>query len=734
MKQRALGVLLAALLPACSGLRLRTDERTAEHEGHTLPLRRVRLYASGVGYFERRGRLEGDADVLPVPSSHLDDALKSLVLLTPEAKLDSVSFASRLSPAVARARAGLPAEEDQALSHDRLLVSLRGERVEVRAQGQRVRGRVVEVVAVGPSHPTYLHKSLSKESKSEESEREEPEVLQLLLLSESGELLRFEAHAIEAIRPLDPVVRERLEAALAAGLQRRSSRHQLLGLDASPRADKAADIALGYLAETPVWRPSYRLLLEDPKQPEKALLQAWALLHNDTDESWRGVRVELANGQPVSFLFPLTAPRYGRRELRTPERELSSVPQLSTTTPDAMWGDFSDYEGEVLHSVGDEVGIGLGGIGTIGHGSGAGGLGLGGSGFASHGVDDGFEASDLIVLGDLTREGAAAPVPSRAISVFKLERPIDLAPHHSAMVPFLSARLHTRALVWFDRFGAEAERAVVLRNDTDSTLAAGSLAVFGGGGFLGEAEIDQLKPGERRFARIGRDPEIELALAAETSSADEQRLSFEDASLHVHQLRARETRFSLLSRSERTREVYVALAVRSNARVEGADRLDYDARTGTAFAVFDVAPGAQRSLRVITREGLARTTSPDTLRSEEVVRLIALNAVPDAERAVLRRALVELRALEVTREQKRQLGVEIAALLGDVTRLREHLSELGDGKGSDGAQSQLVKTILAREERLSELRAQERALDAERERKEQALALALVPTTSTTVL
>lgn len=147
-------------MPACSGLLLRPNEAAQAREGHTLPLKRVRLYASGVGYFERRGRLEGEADVLPVPSSHLDDALKSLVLLTPGAGLESISFASRLSPAVARARAGLPAEEAQVLSHDRLLVSLRGERVEVRAHGERVRvrgrGRVVEVVAVGPSHPSYV--------------------------------------------------------------------------------------------------------------------------------------------------------------------------------------------------------------------------------------------------------------------------------------------------------------------------------------------------------------------------------------------------------------------------------------------------------------------------------------------------------------------------------------------------------------------------------------------------
>ena len=69
------------------------------------------------------------------------------------------------------------------------------------------------------------------------------------------------------------------------------------------------------------------------------MLQGWALLHNDTDENWRDVRVELANGRPDSFLFPLAAPRYTRRPLIAPDDQLATVPQLMGTTVDAIWGD-----------------------------------------------------------------------------------------------------------------------------------------------------------------------------------------------------------------------------------------------------------------------------------------------------------------------------------------------------------------------------------------------------------
>ena len=102
-----------------------------------LPLTRVRLYASGVGYFERKGTLTTNHGALPVPTGHLDDALKTLVVFNANQDLGSVSFPSRLSPAVARARAGLPADQEAVLSYDRLLVSLRGEQVELSLQPKR---------------------------------------------------------------------------------------------------------------------------------------------------------------------------------------------------------------------------------------------------------------------------------------------------------------------------------------------------------------------------------------------------------------------------------------------------------------------------------------------------------------------------------------------------------------------------------------------------------------------
>ncbi|HEY1186304.1 MAG TPA: DUF4139 domain-containing protein, partial [Gemmata sp.] len=64
----------------------------------TLPITRVVLFNSGVGYFSRSGEVEGDARVdLTFPESDINDLLKSMVLedFSKTGRVSAVSYESR---------------------------------------------------------------------------------------------------------------------------------------------------------------------------------------------------------------------------------------------------------------------------------------------------------------------------------------------------------------------------------------------------------------------------------------------------------------------------------------------------------------------------------------------------------------------------------------------------------------------------------------------------------------
>ena len=113
----------------------------------SLPLRRVRLYETGVGYFERTGAVTGKPTALPVPAGHLDDALKTLVVLSDDPKNGSVAgveFGSSVSRSMARSMAGLTTDEAPLNLHA-LLKSLKGASVELKVGTQTIGGKLVEL-------------------------------------------------------------------------------------------------------------------------------------------------------------------------------------------------------------------------------------------------------------------------------------------------------------------------------------------------------------------------------------------------------------------------------------------------------------------------------------------------------------------------------------------------------------------------------------------------------------
>lgn len=87
---------------------------------------------------------------------------------------------------------------------------------------------------------------------------------------------------------------------------------------------------------------------------------------------WRPVQIDLVNGRPTSFLYPLAAPRYARRELVTRNDDLPSAPQLFDTTVDNLWSGGLGLSGTGEGDGGSGEGIGLGSIGTLGAASASG--------------------------------------------------------------------------------------------------------------------------------------------------------------------------------------------------------------------------------------------------------------------------------------------------------------------------------------------------------------------------
>jgi hypothetical protein len=649
-RSRFLGALSRLLVLLCPGLTLAAPSNT------TLPLTRVRFYETGVGYFERAGVIPAGEVSLPVPAGHLDDALKTLVVLGGGVKVDGVAFASSVSRDMAQKLAGLPDEGNAPLGISELARSFKGADVTLTTSSGNFSGRLVEVLEPDQGQLERCAGS-SEESSSPGRETGACRIAQrasLVILTTSGELRRIVTADLVSLRPSEPAARARLNAALDALSQRGAQTRRELGVVTS----SGGKVTLGYVAEAPVWRSTYRIVLAN----DSAKLQGWALLHNDTDEDWRAVQIDLVNGRPTSFLYPLAAPRYARRELVTPPEELSSVPQLFDTTVDNLWTG--------------------GGMGLSGIGSGGGGMGEGigyGSGHGSLGGEhvSSEAASDELNIGNLAALAPAEGVEAAALFRYTLPSKLSLRAHASALVPFLDSPIKVRRVAWFATGADAAQSALHVTNDTSQTLPAGTLAVFGDGGFAGEALLSRSKPHESHLLSYGLDLDVELERKPGTTSDAPKLFTFEGERLLQHYLRRRSESLTLTNRSGSVRTVYVELDVVDNAKVTGATELGHDHDTDKTFTVIEVAPHHEQTQRLGLEEALLRSFGFENLDSRQLRGFAAAPTTQPAQRATLLRAAEQLLLAEKRRGAIPKRQAELEEALADVTRVRENARILG---------------------------------------------------------
>ncbi|HXK19654.1 MAG TPA: hypothetical protein VNG33_17710, partial [Polyangiaceae bacterium] len=328
-----------------------------------------------------------------------------------------------------------------------------------------------------------------------------------------------------------------------------------------------------------------------------------------------------------------------------------------------------------------------------------------------HGAGEGATASDELSVGNLASLTPAEGVEAAALFRYTLPSKLALHAHASALVPFLDSAIKVRQIAWFPSGGDAASSALHVTNDTKQTLPAGTLSVFGDGGFAGEALLPRTKPNESRLLSYGVDLDIELTRDEHDAGEEPRLFAFDGERLEQHYLRRRTEELELKNRSQSARTVYIELDVVDNAKVEGAAELGHDGDTDKTYAVVDVPAGEELSQSLKLEEGLRRNYAFAKLDSRVLRGFSAAGTTKPAQRATLLRAAEQLLLAEKRRGAQPKRQAELEQALVDVARIRENARILG------GIRAKQVDTMAERvvqlETHITELRTRIAELSSE---------------------
>jgi hypothetical protein len=318
----------AATMPLSATAPISSDESSAAK----LPVRRVILYKTGVGYFEHLGQVRNDQKVqIDFTSSQLNDVLQSLTVLDLNGgRIAGVNYNSEVPLSQRLGMLRLPLEEKTDLS--KFYAALRGARLEVHSATVEIGGRL-----------------LSVERKTRVSGGTTLEVDLATLVTDSGEVRSVEITPAVSVRLAERDVTQEVSRylSLLASMRQEDLRRMTIVTNGSGERQ----LYVSYISEVPVWKTTYRIVLPSKSQ-EEPLLQGWAIVDNTVGEDWSNVELSLVAGAPQSFIQQLSQPYYARRPVVPLPQNAQLMPQ---THESAMKGGVSGLSGAVFDPSGAVV-------------------------------------------------------------------------------------------------------------------------------------------------------------------------------------------------------------------------------------------------------------------------------------------------------------------------------------------------------------------------------------------
>jgi hypothetical protein len=733
----------------------------AQSENNPPPLRRVTLYKHGVGYFERQGKVSGDQQVTFLfDAAQMNDVLKSLVALdlgngASKGKISAVTFDS-IKPVDKRLEEfGISLDSTNATGLTSLLGQLKGARVEVRAGQSPAAGVVVGI-----------------EKRAWTQGAEKIEMQELVLISDGGELRSVPLDQIRGIKLLDAKLREDLEQYLS--ILQSTIHKNLRKLTISTIGQGERDLFLSYVVEAPVWKTTYRVVLDAKSKP---FLQGWALVDNVQDEDWNDVTLSLVSGAPVSFIQDLQQPRYKQRPVVGMPDDVSVAPQIPQASLSGTMGIASIGSGSIQGIVTDQTGAAIAGANVRVKDQATGAevmvtadsngryraLRLAAGTYSVTAESQGFYptrirgvnvasarmtnydirlnvgsvSESVVIEAGKSRKrpessvaqassmrdeesGVEVDVETQDIGElfeYRIAQPVTIKRNSSALIPILQNQVEGESVSLYNQETREQNpmSALYLNNTTGLTLEGGPLTIIENDTYAGEALTGRIKPGEKRFITYAVDLGCRVSVKEDEEDQKAYRAEIINGEFRLHYKQMKTTVYTLNNLTDRAKTVYIEHPYDKDEKWQLV-KTAKPAETTEKYHRFKVAVAPKTTTQFSVSEELpeSQTYALNNITTNDIQIFVKSNYLtPEMEKSLEDVTELKTRIASLSREISEKQS-EINTITKDQERMRENLRALGKTEEEKQLVQRYVGKIAQGEDQLEKLRQEEKKLQEQK--------------------
>jgi hypothetical protein len=635
-----------------------------------LPMTRVVLFNSGVGYFSRSGEIEGDARVdLAFQETDINDLLKSMVLEDfGNGRIAAVSYDSR--EPISRTLSSFAINLNGNPTYAGILSQARGERIEVTAQptAQNQPGKLIGAI-VGIEHQKV----------ASGKDTIDAEILNMWC---AEGLRSVKINDIQQLRFSNPVLENEFRRALEVLALNHDSQKKAVSLHFA--GDGKRKVQVGYVIEAPIWKTSYRLVL-DAENTGKPYLQGWAIVENPTDEDWASVKMALISGRPISFKMDLYNPLFVPRPTVEPEL-------FASLRPPTYSGGFGLQQNEAKK----DAEKGLPAPALAGKPGAPGGFG-GGRGAVMddaerfrRGRDESAAAlgAGKRAAGELGRElaeglrtgavgGAATGGKLGDFFQYAIDHPVSLARQKSALLPIVGKNVEGSRVSIYNP-AVQAKHPLLglrFKNTSGLHLSQGPITVFEGSTYAGDTRVLDVQPNEERLVSYAIDLGTEVDPQNGPGSSRITEVKAVKGVVHTTTKIREEKKYRIANRSQQDRVLLIEHPNRTNQhfKLVDTDKPIEDTKDVYRFEI-KVKAGAEQHFQVNEERDVNATIALSNNPDGQIRYFLSLNEASPALKEKLKAALDIKSGWDNSLRELKQIQADLARLNQDQDRIRKNLA------------------------------------------------------------
>ncbi|MCL2647469.1 MAG: DUF4139 domain-containing protein [Phycisphaerales bacterium] len=642
-------------------------ENVAKVGAAEVPVKRVVLFSSGVGFFEHEGVAEGNlATPMRFETAQINDVLKSLVVYDRDGGIvRNVTYAANdpVNKTLKSFQVDLSGNPPLA----DIVNQIRGAQVGLVLGDETVEGTVLgveskdRVVGKGDAEKTVTTWTVN-------------------VITAAG----IRAVALEDVRKLDvkdEKIKTEMNKALATLAQARDQSKKVMTVNFEGVGKRR--VGMGYLVETPVWKTSYRLMLPDATSKDMAKLQGWAIVENQTDNDWTDVELSLVGGRPLGFIELLYQPLYNPRPVMTSDIAVLVKPQMYGGGGGDADKDAVDLSGNVRPPSFNLSDITQGRTTKSESSSNNSLFSTGGSGDSS---DTGWPGR---TMKDYSQGVASVAQTNKIGEMFHYNvEKVTLPRQQSSMIPIITEMVEfDRVSIYnVDVLAGHPLYGVRLKNKSEKYLLGGPITVLDtvkeGTSYAGDARIEDIPPGQTRLLSYAVDQEMAAAVVKNNDELELIGAAVGKGMLKLSYRHREVKEYSLENKGAREKEVVVESPMIKDYVLKEPAKYSEKTETMYRFQVpvkaksFGVLRVVQENV-TLAEQGLLRM-DVDTMQA-----YMKEGAISGKVKEVLR-AVSDRRATIADMEVKyKRKQTERSRLLEEQGNIRENLRVLPKGSQSE---------------------------------------------------